>query len=252
LPPELLAHLHNDIGFCSAAEGQHDKALTHAQEALKICQQCLDPAHPGIATSLNIIGAIRCAQGRYGEALDYQKDALVLLTQSLGETHPDVANSLIDIGGTYFAQGRYGDALNRHKQALAILQQRLGEDHPDTGSVRILIGATYLKQSNAMQGWKELQQGCKILKARLGGEHPETIASVKLLVALGRQHSGSLIAQQILSDFLAELPPNHPQRAELEALQVGRAGVAAQRPVEAQPAAQKSAAGAAKARKKKR
>ena len=78
-----------------------------------------------------------------------------------------------------------------------------------------------------------------------------TIASVKGLLVLGRQHGGSLIAQQILSEILAELPPDHPQRAELEALQVGRSGVASQRPGASQPSAKKPAAGVAKARKKK-
>ena len=106
--------------------------------------------------------------------------------------------------------------------------------------------------SDAKQGWSEWQQGFKILKTRLGVGHPDTIKVLKEIVAVSRRQGGSLIAQQKLSEILAELPPDHPQRAELEALQVGRPGVASQRPGAPQPAASKSAAGAAKARKKKR
>ena len=336
LPQTQLADLHDDFGSCWDAEGKYDKALTHKLEALKIRQQCLDPAHPDVATSLDNIGPIYFAQGKYAEALDFQQKALELRKQSPGEAHPDVAtsmnnigttyraqgkyaealdfqqkalelrkqslgeahpdvatsmnnigttyfeqgkyaealdfqqkalelrkqslgeahpyvaNSMYNIGGTYFAQGKFAESLKNQKEALLLLRRSLGEDHPNTGHARFNIGRTYLKLNDARQGWKELQQGVKILKAGLGVGHPDTIASVKGLVVLGRQHGGSLIAQQILAEILAELPPEHPQRAELEALQVGRPGVALQRPGAPQRAASKSAAGAAKARKKKR
>ena len=293
LPQTQLADLHSDLGSCCQEERQYDKALTHKLEALKIRQQCLDPAHPDVATSMNNIGVTYRAQGKYVEALDFQQKALELRKQSLGEAHPDVAismnsigltylaqgkyadaldfekkalelrkqslgeahpavaTSMNNIGGTYFVQGKYAEALKNQQAALALLRKLLGEEHPNTGHACLNIGVTYLKLNDAKQGWNELQQGIKILKAGLGVGHPDTIGSVKALVVLGRQHGGLLTAQQILSEILEELPPEHPQRAELEALQVGRPGAASQRPRPAQPSAKKPAAGAAKARKKK-
>ena len=242
----------NNIGATYLAQGEYAEALDFQQKALELQKQSLGEAHPAVATSMNNIGGTYLAQGKYAKALDFQQKALELQKQSLGEAHPDVAASMNNIGATYRAQGKYAEALKNQKEALPLFRRSLGEDHPHTGRARVNIGVTYLKLNDAKQGWNELQQGFKILKAGLGVGHPETVGTVKALVAIGGQHGVSLIAQQILSDFLAELPSDHPQRAELEALQVGRPGVALQRPGAAQPAASKSAAGAAKARKKKR
>ncbi len=242
----------NNIGATYLAQGKYAEALDFQQKALELRKQSLGDAHPDVASSMNSIGMTYFEQGKYAEALDFQQKALELQKQSLGEAHPDVATSMNNIGATYSAQGKYAAALKNQQAALSLLRKLLGEEHPNTGHARVNIGLTYLKLNDAKQGWKEVQQGVKIIKAGLGVGHPDTIASVKGVVVLGRQHGGSLIAQQILSEILAELPPDYPQRAELEALQVGRSGVASQRPGAPQPAAQKSAAGAAKARKKKR
>jgi hypothetical protein len=86
------------------------------------------------------------------------------------------------------------------------------------------VGLTYVLMKNPKRGWAALQRGFKIMRVALGADHPDTVGAIQALLGFGSKYGGSLIAQQFLADFLKELSLEHPQRARLEALQVGGAG----------------------------
>ncbi|MFD7660087.1 BTAD domain-containing putative transcriptional regulator, partial [Actinosynnema sp. NPDC059797] len=113
-PPRLLAEVRRVISWLHESAGDHDAALLHAQEALRLQRLGGDPTM--LARALNAVGWCLGLVGRHEEALAHCLEGLEL-------TRPDDDYGMADlrdsIANALFHLGRLDEAAEQYRRALA-------------------------------------------------------------------------------------------------------------------------------------
>lgn len=97
-------------------QGQYDRAVVVAKQALAVAETTVGLEHLDVATSLNNLAEVYRAQGAYAQAEPLYTRALVIWEKALGPDHPTVAQILENMAMLYRKTGR--------EQAAVALEQR--------------------------------------------------------------------------------------------------------------------------------
>jgi len=73
-------------------EGEYNKGIDLAEQALALALQAFGPRHPNTLTSMNNLAGLYQSQGRYGEAEPLLAEALQLAREVAGPNHPNNAD----------------------------------------------------------------------------------------------------------------------------------------------------------------
>jgi tetratricopeptide (TPR) repeat protein len=126
---ELQIDLYGMKGRLAYGEGAYEDALRHAERAIAICRERVDPR---LSKAQFNAGSILQGLGREREALAVFEAARDEMMGELGPDHADVGRAWHSIGAAHNALGEAEAAMPAYDQALRILAQSLGEDHVDT------------------------------------------------------------------------------------------------------------------------
>jgi len=198
-------------------QGQYAQAIQLAHEALRIREQALGPAHPHVATSLNILAELYRATGQYAKAEPLYQRSLAIREQALGPAHPDVATSLNNLALLYDDTGQYAKAEPLYQRSLAILEKALGPAHPHVAASLNNLAVLYKTTGQYAKAEPLYQRSLAILEQARGPAHPDVAGSLNNLAALYRNTGQYAKAEPLLQRSLAiwekALGPAHPHVA---------------------------------------
>ena len=132
-------------------QGNYDRAMTVAREALRIAEQAGGPNHPLVALSLNNLALLYKTQGEYTQAEPLYQRALEIKEKTLGPEHPSVALSLNNLAELCRVQGQYTKAQLLYSRALKIKEKTLGPDHLSVATSLNNLAALYEIQGRYAQ-----------------------------------------------------------------------------------------------------
>jgi len=213
------AALCHRISYYLKAAGSNHEAKHYCEAGLKIRENLLDPMHPDIAESLNMMGRlVGILTGNHEEALSYTQKALVIRENALGADHPDTAETLNNIGFRLRMMGKYKQAQANIERALAIRKQAFGDDHPDTAFSYNNLGMLLQTIGNYHKAISQYEQALVIRKKIFGFEHPQTAMILSNLGAAWREIGDIERARPYTEQALAirekHLGPDHPDTGQ--------------------------------------
>jgi CHAT domain-containing protein len=110
-------------------KGDYAGARALVQRALEI-REAVNPAHPAVATSLNLLAQFLWLEGDLVQARQVSTRAVSLAEAGLRPGHPDIASCLIRLAMSVNDLGDLSAARTLRERALRIAEQAFGSDHP--------------------------------------------------------------------------------------------------------------------------
>ena len=104
-----------DINFDKV---NYTNALAYLDTARVLQEKYLEPLHPDLATTYNIIGIVYLESGNLEEAMKWYDKALEIREKVLDTLSPDLANTYNNIGLAYKGMKNYEKALEYFEKAL--------------------------------------------------------------------------------------------------------------------------------------
>jgi CHAT domain-containing protein/tetratricopeptide (TPR) repeat protein len=139
---EVLDLLWHAVYRSSKVKDEEKREIVERAVAIKT--KTLDPAHPGLATSLMNLGVQRALAGDPAAAKPLLDRALAIREAAFGPDHVSVADALIKLGGLLITLHDDEGATVLLERAQRIKERVYGTDHPDT--VRTLVKLAMLYQ----------------------------------------------------------------------------------------------------------
>jgi len=156
--------------------------------------------------------------GRYNETLYAVQSALELCEKNAEEDSELKAHIISDMGHVFLLLGKYHSAIEFQERALKIRENQLGPEHPDTAASLNNIGITYGELGDHPKSLEYKERALKILENKLGPEHPSTTTSVNNIIVTLCTLKKFIDADSLLRRYLKEIPKDHSQYQELNAL----------------------------------
>ncbi|CAH1247115.1 KLC4 [Branchiostoma lanceolatum] len=178
-----------DIGNASFEVGDHQKAISYLEQALKMHVKINGhtAADPDIITLLNNLSV---AWGRIGDekkAISYCEQALQMdriYGQSIKQPAIRIA-SLNNLGSAWHREGDYKKAIGYYEQALQETRNIYGETtaHPEIATLRSNLGGAWIKLGEHRRAVSCLEQALQMYMSIYGPQaaHPEIVTSLNNL-----------------------------------------------------------------------
>ena len=112
-------------------EGQYNRAVTAAEQALEAAEKSYGPDHPNTAISLNNLAEIYMILGEYAKAESLYNRSLAIHEKIFGPDHFNMVRHLKSIAKFYYDHAFYEKAELLYKRALTIQEKVLSPNHPD-------------------------------------------------------------------------------------------------------------------------
>lgn len=106
---------------------QFEEAEPLLCEALKRCEETLNPHHEQIANALNNLAMLLRSTGRLAEAEPLMRRSLAIGERSFGPEHPTVATTLLNLATLLQGTKRWAEAEALMRRALAIFEKSGGD-----------------------------------------------------------------------------------------------------------------------------
>jgi tetratricopeptide (TPR) repeat protein len=156
---------------------KYTNALLYLDTARVLQEKYLEPLHPDLARTYNIIGIVYSEQGKNEEALKWYDKALEIREKVLDPLHPDLATSYNNKGVVYENQGKNEEALKWIDKALEIREKVLDPLHPDLATSYNNKGCVYLYPGKYKEALKWLDKALEIQEKVLDPLHPDLASS---------------------------------------------------------------------------
>ncbi|MEO0472189.1 MAG: CHAT domain-containing tetratricopeptide repeat protein [Bacteroidota bacterium] len=162
----LKAFLLEAMGQAFLYNGEFQKGLDYAQNALKLYESVYPPDAPEVSTCLNTIGGIALYMGNHVVSLDAFQESAAIREKRFGPHHPEVLQVKTNIGVLYGEMGRFWQALEIHQTILPHLEKLPTRGHLNgllnLGATLIVVGdydealAYFDLAENYLQDYPEL------------------------------------------------------------------------------------------------
>jgi tetratricopeptide (TPR) repeat protein len=116
-------HLFHSYGELSLERGEHDKALSYADECLQLAESTNRPKN--VVKGRRLRGQVLAAQGEYGDA-EVQIEMALAIARELGNP-PQLWKTLVALGDLRNVQDRPKDAIEAFSEASAIIDRVAAE-----------------------------------------------------------------------------------------------------------------------------
>jgi eukaryotic-like serine/threonine-protein kinase len=211
--PEQLAWLERGRGELAGKRGEHERALEHHREAVRMFTDLLGPDH---LTTLTALGKQAVALFRLNRA-EEAADILLAVTDAkrslLGADHPATARAMVELGGAYYTMGRYEEARRWVSDALVIHEAALGPDHLD---VRINRANLALILGNMGEFDEAIAVNEQTIESEIrarGPDHPFVAVlknnAASMIAKAGRHEEALLAHRSALESWERALGRNH-------------------------------------------
>jgi len=198
-------------------QGQYQKAIPLAKEAIEIKTRIYGPEDPDVAKSLNNLGLLYDSMGAYAQAESLYQKALVIMEEKMGAEHESVAICLNNLAALYRNVGAYAQAEPLYQRALHIKEKQLGSDHSSVATSLNNLALLYFEMGSYTQAEPIYQRALAIVEKRLGPEHPKVAICLNNLALLyktmGDYNRAEQLYQRTLEIKQQQLGPEHPSLA---------------------------------------
>ncbi len=133
--PSWAVDLHRRLAQCYTNLTDHEKAKSHAEEAVRLARQIYPPDHPGIAAALSAQVEALFGEGRYEDVIVVAEEQLRILRKSARRM--ELAHPLNTLGILYHTVGQADSAVARSEEAVAIRGEILGARNLRTAEMEI-------------------------------------------------------------------------------------------------------------------
>ncbi len=133
--PSWAVDLHRRLAQCYTNLTDHEKAKSHAEEAVRLARKIYPPDHPGIAAALSAQVEALIGEGRYEDAIVVGEEHLRILRKSARRM--ELAHPLNTLGILYHTVGQADSAVARSEEAVAIRGETLGARSLRTAEMEI-------------------------------------------------------------------------------------------------------------------
>jgi CHAT domain-containing protein/Tfp pilus assembly protein PilF len=123
--PSLMAFTINGLGRVADELGDEEEAERRFREALEWESAHLNPEHPVVAETKELLADLLSRRGEHEEALNLLRQGLSLKREVLGADHPGVAIALEALGAALLRAGRTGEALETALEAESTARKHL-------------------------------------------------------------------------------------------------------------------------------
>jgi len=197
--------------------GNYAQALPFAQRALAIREQALDPEHPDIVTSLNLLASLYTALDEYAKAVPLRLRILTIREKTLWPEHPHVGTSLDQLANLYKALGEYAKAEPLLLRALTIHEDFYGPQGQEVAVALNNLAHLYRFMGEYGKAEPLFLRALAIWEKSLVPEHKEVSDSLDNLAGLYHSMGANAKAQELFLRSLAirekVLRPEHPTLA---------------------------------------
>jgi CHAT domain-containing protein/tetratricopeptide (TPR) repeat protein len=198
-------------------QGDYDKAVVAAEEALRTAERTFSPDDAAVSKSLNNLAFLYKVKGRYAQAEPLYMRSLAIREKTLGLDHPHVATVLSNLGLLYEAKGQYVQAEPMFKRSLAIREKVLGQNDPEVGRVLGNLAGLYYAVGQYATAEPLYKRSLSILELSLGPDHPDVATCLESLALLYNAEGRYALAEplQVRSLWIREktFGPDHPDVA---------------------------------------
>jgi hypothetical protein len=111
--------------------GVLSKAVSLAEEALKVAESVFDKNHPNIAKSLDSMALICYSQGRHFEKALLEEVSPGLAVKTTRRDKSNIQESMNRVVVSNFAKHKYTEAESLYRRALKIKYKNYNSDHPE-------------------------------------------------------------------------------------------------------------------------
>jgi CHAT domain-containing protein/Tfp pilus assembly protein PilF len=167
--------------------GRFNEASPIAKEALALREGALDPEHPLIAESLNVLGVV-LQESDYKAARPLLERGLRIRERTLPLDHPAIAESLTDLSRALYAGGQFTVARPLLERALRIRESQLGPLIPDV-AVTLIHPSIVVSQLGDLHGSRSLMERALSILNPLEEDYP-------LELAMGLNYYGNILRRQ--------------------------------------------------------
>jgi tetratricopeptide (TPR) repeat protein len=193
---ESIGELLLNIGFCYLSVGQHEKATSSLEEALKMFKTSSEKENIDMITkTIDAIGRVYDAQSKHDDALICYRESLRLRLQNLGKHHLTIADSFDLMASSYQAKSELNDAIRCIKQALDIRRENLGERNIEVGNTLFGMGVALCEAGKYSESVLYYKQALSVREQCLGEssiEVAKTLHNIGSVLALKRDYADAL------------------------------------------------------------
>jgi tetratricopeptide (TPR) repeat protein len=154
-------------------EGQYQKAVETAQEALEVARGVYQPGSPDLAMPLNDLASLFTSLGQHAEAERIYLELLALDQKHLGDEHLNVARDLNNLGANYRAMGKLEEAEPLFLRSIQICEKILGPDHPNVVKPLLNLAELYEIWEDPSKTASVYERILSIYEANMGPDHPD-------------------------------------------------------------------------------
>jgi tetratricopeptide (TPR) repeat protein len=166
------------LGMFYSNQGNHNKALSYIQKAMKINEQEFDGDNTRICEIFNNFGLIYSSQGKLDEALEHFQKALnIYESQQDEDNQANISTTCINMAQIYNAQGNFPCALLFYGKALCIYDKIFDYESFQFVSIYDSMGLILIQQGELDDALGQHSKALAINEKTLGTEHPQTANS---------------------------------------------------------------------------
>ncbi len=224
-----VADAHYALAYLYGPAGEMDSAEVHAQIALDIREQALQPGDSLISESLRLMGMVHRDRMDFAAAEDYFRRAWQQRLISGPEERPMVAVLLGEQGNCLRQMGRFEDARRALEHALAVYDRTLGRESLASASIYDYLAHVEREAGHLAQAIDLSLEAQRIARLHVPESHREFIRLQRnmsnWLVELGDYAGARAILERALPHYVAIFGAHHWRTlGTLLSLGIARAG----------------------------
>jgi eukaryotic-like serine/threonine-protein kinase len=216
----LQARLAYAVGEVLRAQGQHEPARQHLEQALAIRERRLGAEHPDLAEPLEGLAALLSRDGKLLEAADRYQRAVHIRIATLGPNHPSIPRYRLAAAEALRRAGKLADARHQLDRAATVAERANGAEHPDVATALVGLGRVLTLEDQAAEAVPHLERALRLRTAAQPGT-PLALAEAQLALAQALPERERARALELATDARAAFakagPAGAKELAEAEA-----------------------------------
>ena len=198
-------------------QGQYERALAMAREALDMADRASFKNQKNVALSLFLLASAYQESKQHDKALPHYRRLLAIIEPVLGPEHPDTVQVLDTMAFSYMASDQPEKAQPLFQRILATREKTLGREHLDVALTLGSLATTYFKLVQYDKAPPLLERALAIREKVLGPEHPDTASTLYMLAGvynkLAQYDKALSLEQRALAIREKTVGPEHPDTA---------------------------------------
>ncbi len=213
----LRADAHRALGSSLAERGEHDAALRHLEETVRLRRTDDSIDSEALAHDLTELGLLQMRRGNNAEAELFLVESRDLLLTTFGEEHSKVGQARNSLGYLLMDEARYDEARPQLEAAVDVLSRVYPEDHPNLLAARSNLSRCYQAAGDLEKAEAIAIDIADTFRRTAGDSHQNTGHAVHNLGFMVLERKDAARAARLFAEATAiyerALSPEHPYTA---------------------------------------